>query len=746
MLWKQHKVDDSHNDMPLIYYIEGHSQQFGRPEFALITDRRFGTISFGLYTSGELKFRNRVFPHKVGLIVTNLDVIGVIEDEEMFGKLYDGDSIRLCLLLALEVIFMGLKKDHKYVPTYTLVGFVFAFQVWILESFEGCNRWWINHPQVIPRALGWSKKSIFKRSDCCYLFAQESRTTTDIRPTRAEYESSWWIHSNAFFSTTRSQASGHRTSHPFSSLSFKVGEVTQTSVLALERNHKLGRLQFNKDLSRLSSDFLESLNIIFQDLIDPHDLDEDIDNDYLVEEELRLCLEEERMCSEQEKRIQQEKSFRQEEAKKMRLEEEKKLQIVELNTRKRLEFMNSTHVRNILGKFTPTMRNDVHSVTGKTKPKESWVKIKKYRQNLNDPSLAELLKKVKPWVEHIDLWVDYMWHGRHENAKWAIVSCYFVQLILQNIMPLVYANGDKEARANVRDANFLHVSTVLAESYKLLKKLQDYELEKCRELMKSISETQLKVLKKISFIAKLRRQCSSGEVVTIMGGIFGDYGVWVCIFLYRLGHGLSLDVEDPVDVALAYHEKMTNEKAENYFLFEVNYDGFFMEYPLRCSLERGLTIVKGDGGMNKMYDMGETYGLIELYIAHIPKNLAEYYYKNLTFDAADDDVFCKVKTHEKRIVADVFVLHDNWEYEGLSLDGYIDVGGSSTCSDLARQYKTKINKLSKGRGKRVLVGAKNRRMGSLIALNEHEGDDDLQVTTQVSLTVGSSNNDVKAVD
>ncbi|GKB83233.1 hypothetical protein Tco_0950128, partial [Tanacetum coccineum] len=39
---------------------------------------------------------------------------------------------------------------------------------------------------------------------------------------------------------------------------------------------------------------------------------------------------------------------------------------------------------------------------------------------------------------------------------------------------------------------FLHVSTVLADSYNLLKELQDYELEKCRELMKSISETQLK--------------------------------------------------------------------------------------------------------------------------------------------------------------------------------------------------------------------------------------------------------------
>ncbi|GJU01467.1 putative reverse transcriptase domain-containing protein [Tanacetum coccineum] len=181
MLRKQHKVDASHYDMPLIYYTEGHSLHFGRPEFALITGLPFGHVNFGLYTSGELKFRNRVFPHKLGLSVTNLDVIGVIEDEETFQKLCDEDSIRLCLILCLEVIFMGrlltcpvddtlfrlvesledwncfpwgehiwthlydqiqnviekhsdehyfgMKKDRMYVPTYTLSGFVFAFQV-----------------------------------------------------------------------------------------------------------------------------------------------------------------------------------------------------------------------------------------------------------------------------------------------------------------------------------------------------------------------------------------------------------------------------------------------------------------------------------------------------------------------------------------------------------------------------------------------------------------------------------------
>ncbi|GJW03949.1 phospholipase-like protein [Tanacetum coccineum] len=226
MLRKQHKVDASHYDMPLIYYTEGHSLHFGRSEFALITGLPFGHVNFGLYTSRELKFRNRVFPQKLGLSVTKLDVIGVIEDEETFQKLCDQDSIRLCLILCLEVIFMGrlltcpvddtlfrlnviekhsddhyfgMKRDRMYVPMYTFSGFVFAFQVWIFKSFERCNCWWNKDPNVIPRGVGWSKKSIFNRSDCGYLFAKESTTTSDIRPTKAEYESSWWIRSQLFF-------------------------------------------------------------------------------------------------------------------------------------------------------------------------------------------------------------------------------------------------------------------------------------------------------------------------------------------------------------------------------------------------------------------------------------------------------------------------------------------------------------------------------------------------------------------
>ncbi|GJW05511.1 phospholipase-like protein [Tanacetum coccineum] len=107
ILQKQVFVEDAHYDMPLIYNVEGRCLNFVHPEFSLITGLHFG--SFRTFKSGDVKFVSRVLPHKLGLKVINLDLLGVIEDEELFGKLVDDDVIRVCLLLALEVIFMGKK-------------------------------------------------------------------------------------------------------------------------------------------------------------------------------------------------------------------------------------------------------------------------------------------------------------------------------------------------------------------------------------------------------------------------------------------------------------------------------------------------------------------------------------------------------------------------------------------------------------------------------------------------------------
>nr|GEY55828.1 phospholipase-like protein [Tanacetum cinerariifolium] len=60
---------------------------------------------------------------------------------------------------------------------------------------------------------------------------------------------------------------------------------------------------------------------------------------------------------------------------------------------------------------------------------------------LNDQDMNLFLKYVMPWGEHVELWVNYMWHFRPHNADWAMVGAYFIQLLLQDLIPSWYANG-----------------------------------------------------------------------------------------------------------------------------------------------------------------------------------------------------------------------------------------------------------------------------------------------------------------
>ncbi|GJV28214.1 hypothetical protein Tco_1384662 [Tanacetum coccineum] len=249
--------------------------------------------------------------------------------------------------------------------------------------------------------------------------------------------------------------------------------------------------------------------------------------------------------------------------------------------------------------------------------------------------------------------------------------------------------GCQERHEQILKLQSLLGSNVAAESVRLLKEFQYDNLESTRGMMRLIYETQLKVQLPIV------RECTN---------VFQKKGIDTSKYTITLAHRLSLDVDDPVAVALAYREKMFSYKppfscmdnskriddsSENYSLFEVNYNGMFHELPLRyeygkvlplklsnskrtsysqmldmivykleceiqglfyCiprnSLEIGLTIVEGNPDIKKMYDMAEIR-LINLYIAHVPKNLAAYYFRNLSFDDYHEDIDSKLKSHEK---------------------------------------------------------------------------------------------------
>nr|GEW90223.1 phospholipase-like protein [Tanacetum cinerariifolium] len=362
MLRKQHKVDASHYDMPLMYYTEGHSLHFGRPEFALINGLPFGYVNFGLYTSGELKFRNRVFPHTLGLSVTNLDVIGVIEDEETFQKLCDQDSIRLCLILCLENViekhsdehYFGLKRDRMFGSLSHLKDAIFG----------GLKIQMLYQEQLVGR------KNRSLTDLIVVTFLQRNRPQLVITGLLKLSTS----HYDGYIASCRS--------------------LYETYLAKWEKSRKHGHSSFITSSGVLTTAISRLKKWIKDEVISQLNLRgfklETIIQDYLVEEELRLCLEaEERMRLEHEKNIIEEQRFRVNEANRMKLEEEKLLEISELKKR-RQEFMNSTHVKSILGKLTHTKGNHVDSMSGKTK------------------------------ATHIDLWIDYMWHGRPDNANWAM--------------------------------------------------------------------------------------------------------------------------------------------------------------------------------------------------------------------------------------------------------------------------------------------------------------------------------------
>ncbi|GJT38995.1 phospholipase-like protein [Tanacetum coccineum] len=169
-------------------------------------------VSFCEYKNGVIPFRNRLFLEKIGNDVKIIDVLALIEDEEKFLKVSDEDEIRLCLLLSLEVIFMGrelvsvvddvllimvdnldawntfpwdehiwrklydsiknvsskhklehldgLRKNPNHVPSYSLSGFLFCFQ----ESSCESDCWWTKVPELISRAVAWTRKVEFFKS------------------------------------------------------------------------------------------------------------------------------------------------------------------------------------------------------------------------------------------------------------------------------------------------------------------------------------------------------------------------------------------------------------------------------------------------------------------------------------------------------------------------------------------------------------------------------------------------------
>ncbi|GJR92024.1 phospholipase-like protein [Tanacetum coccineum] len=110
LLQHQRYVKDPSVHMPFIFYIGPHTIQFGRREFYLIIGFIFGDSSLDHLNGGESAFRDRVFPN-----ISNVKgdmLYKILNNQSNFDKLLDDDVVRLCLLLALDFVFMGYEMRH----------------------------------------------------------------------------------------------------------------------------------------------------------------------------------------------------------------------------------------------------------------------------------------------------------------------------------------------------------------------------------------------------------------------------------------------------------------------------------------------------------------------------------------------------------------------------------------------------------------------------------------------------------
>nr|GEZ70518.1 hypothetical protein [Tanacetum cinerariifolium] len=155
----QRLVRNPSPNQPFIFYIDFRTLAYGKEDLCLITSFRFGKVNLDHREEDYSKFRKRVFP-KIGNL-NGEHLLTLVNKDVKFNKLDDGDAVRVCLLLALDFVFIDYRKYHfeklasnpKYEANYVLYGFVFPFKIWALETFSNSTHWWRKDANVTPCVL-----------------------------------------------------------------------------------------------------------------------------------------------------------------------------------------------------------------------------------------------------------------------------------------------------------------------------------------------------------------------------------------------------------------------------------------------------------------------------------------------------------------------------------------------------------------------------------------------------------------
>lgn len=137
LLLHQRNIKNPSTNDPFIFDIGHHSLEFGQRDFSLVTGFRFGSdYSLKSLEEGVSSFHARVFPTIPKL--KGYDILPLVNDADKFKELDDEDAVRVCLLLALEYVFMGYETRH--VIENELLVLVDDLAAW--NAYPWANRIW----------------------------------------------------------------------------------------------------------------------------------------------------------------------------------------------------------------------------------------------------------------------------------------------------------------------------------------------------------------------------------------------------------------------------------------------------------------------------------------------------------------------------------------------------------------------------------------------------------------------------
>ncbi|GJW68091.1 phospholipase-like protein [Tanacetum coccineum] len=345
-------------------------------------------------------------------LFTNLDPVGVIEDEELFGHLSDEDVVRVCLLLSLEVIFMGR----------LLVDVVDDSHMRLVENIEEYN------------VFQWGE--YIWRHVYDHILNVESKLNIDMTATISEVQSDW-CDSSCLIKEIR--------------LKDNVISQLNTRVFKLKAIIQVLGRQIN-DVYGVTIFILQYVVSVVPFCRQYQDSDDDVIKVFV-------------------KRLKEEVMMRVEKEKLVKYEEEKnkrRLSLMNSDNWKASTSRISNEKRTSVALYDQDMTQFLKDVKDwdddLSRPNRATVRV--HLTDAFDMYLGRRgpLRCRFPWCKDVCVdrrfweslvcldpdkkgWimdeVNYMWHVRLHEADWAMVGAYFVQIILQDSILVWYANGTK---------------------------------------------------------------------------------------------------------------------------------------------------------------------------------------------------------------------------------------------------------------------------------------------------------------